>query len=425
MSKSHSITPAGDAPSAQAVAPTAVSLFSGCGGFCEGIEASGATVRVAVELDKYACETYRHNFPSTPLFEGDVHGFLAEGASHVLDYRLRDVDIVFGGPPCQGFSQIGQRKIDDERNELYKQYTRVVDTLRPRVFLMENVPNLALMNKGYFKRIILEEFAGLGYSNAVMLRLSADEFGVPQTRQRVIFVGTRDEDQFPYDLHSFCESVLDAYRVDKAVNVREAIGDLPEAVVHSGETMVYPKATKPSQFMKDMRLDFDGPRYSKAYKRKRGLGKQGAALYNHHTKEIQARRAHLISLLQPGMKANSLPKEIWDGKRPEKWRRLHPELPSHTILAQMHRDMSEWIHPYANRWITVREAARLQSFHDGFIFVGSEWQQLKQIGNAVPPLLGYALGKLSQTVLSVLDGKHSVDGVERAPKVQAKLLMPA
>lgn len=425
MPKSHPITPAPDAVSTSITSPTAVSLFAGCGGFCEGIEASGTSVRVAVEMDRFACETYRYNFPSTPLFEGDVHGFLAEGSSHVLDYRLQQVDVVFGGPPCQGFSQIGQRKVDDERNELYKQYTRVVDTLRPRMFFMENVPNLALMNGGYFKRLILEEFAGLGYSNAVMLRLSADEFGVPQTRQRVIFVGTRDEDKFPYDLHSFCESILDEYRVEKPVTVSEAIGDLPHEIVHSGEVVDYPKVTKPSQFMKDMRLDFDGLRYSKASKRKRGLGKNPAALHNHHTKEIQARRAHLISLLQPGLKANSLPKEIWDGKRPEKWRRLHPDLPSHTILAQMHRDMSEWIHPKANRWITVREAARLQSFHDGFIFVGSEWQQLKQIGNAVPPLLGYALGKLSKKILSVIDGEYLAEGLESSPQIQAKLLIPA
>ncbi|MHC5352352.1 DNA cytosine methyltransferase [Metapseudomonas furukawaii] len=421
MPKSHPTTPAASAPST----PTAVSLFSGCGGFCEGIESAGVEIRVAVELDKFACETYRHNFPRTPLFEGDVHGFLAEGTSHVIDYRLHNVDIVFGGPPCQGFSQIGQRRIDDERNELYKQYTRVVDTLRPRVFLMENVPNLALMNKGYFKKLILEEFAGLGYSNATMLLLSADDFGVPQTRQRVIFVGTRDEDAFPYDLNSFCETVLEGYRVEKAVTVSEAIGDLPAEVVHSGEITEYPKVSKPSAYMKDMRLDYNGARYSKSMKKLRGLGKASMALHNHHTKEIQARRAHLISLLQPGMKANSLPKEIWDGKRPEKWRRLHPDLPSHTILAQMHRDMSEWIHPSLNRWITVREAARLQSFHDGFVFVGSEWQQLKQIGNAVPPLLGYALGKLSQQILSVIDGGSLVENPDHSLKVQKELLVPA
>jgi len=381
--------------------PSAVSLFSGCGGFCEGIESSGIEVRVAVELDKFACQTYRHNFPKTPLFDRDVHEFLAEGSGHEERYRLQNVDLVFGGPPCQGFSQIGTRRLDDERNELYKQYARVVTTLRPRVFLMENVPNLALMNKGHFKNLILKEFASLGYSNTVMLRLLASDYGVPQTRQRVIFIGTRDEDEFPYDLASFAEAVLEQLKVKRPVTVDEALCDLPSEVVHSGEVMPYPKVSRPNPFLKDMRIDCDGPRYTKAMKRRRGIAASGVLLHNHHTKEIQERRAHLISLLQPGMKADSLPKEIWNNKRPEKWRRLHPDLPSHTILAQMHRDLSEWIHPHLNRWITVREAARLQSFHDGFVFVGSEWQQLKQIGNAVPPLLGFALGKLAQSVLAV------------------------
>ena len=384
--------------------PTAVSLFSGCGGFCEGIEQSGVEVRVAVELDKFACETYKHNFPRTPLFAGDIHQFLTSSTDHKEAFRLNKVDLVFGGPPCQGFSQIGARRPDDERNELYKQYSRVVETLRPRVFLMENVPNLALMNKGHFKKLILEEFASLGYGNTVMLRISADDYGVPQTRQRVIFIGTRDEDEFPFDLESFCAQTLVKFKVQRAVSVSEAICDLPHEVVHSGEVMAYPKVHKPSEFMKDMRLDYDGPRYSMHDKRLRGLGNAKAKLHNHHTKEIQEKRAHLISLLAPGKKADSLPKEIWDNKRPEKWRRLHPDLPSHTILAQMHRDLSEWVHPHLNRWITVREAARLQSFHDGFVFAGSEWQQLKQIGNAVPPLMGYALGKLAREVLEVLDG---------------------
>ncbi|WP_230945745.1 DNA cytosine methyltransferase [Burkholderia cepacia] len=398
MPKSNVTTPA----ESRRKRPTAVSLFSGCGGFCEGIETAGFDVRVAVELDKFACQTYRHNFPKTPLLEGDVHEFLMPDTDHVAEYRLQNIDLVFGGPPCQGFSQIGLRRLDDERNELYKQYTRVVQALQPRVFLMENVPNLALMNKGHFKKLILKEFAELGYSNTVMLRVAADQYGVPQTRQRVIFIGTRDTDGFPHDLESFCERVLDQLRTERAVTVGDAIGDLHEDIVHSGEVMTYPRTRRPSEFLREMRLDYDGAIYSKAAKRSRGLGASPARLHNHHTKEIQERRAHLISLLAPGMKADSLPKEIWDNKRPEKWRRLHPDLPSHTILAQMHRDLSEWVHPRLNRWITVREAARLQSFHDGFVFQGSEWQQLKQIGNAVPPLMAHALGRLAHEVLDAL-----------------------
>jgi len=369
------------------------------------MEAAGLRVKAAVELDRFACETYRYNFPKTQLFEGDVHDFLSPGTDHRQAYMLDGTDIVFGGPPCQGYSQIGTRRLDDERNELYLQYARVVNELKPRVFLMENVPNLALMNKGHFKHIILKHFASLGYGNTVMLRVSADDFGVPQTRQRVIFIGTRNDLGFEFDLASFATSVLDELKVVCPVTVSEAIGDLPDEVVASGETMAYGKARSPSWFQKDMRLDYDGAHYSKSAKRQRGLGSERVKLFNHHTKEIQERRANLIAMLQPGMKADSLPKHIWNGKRPEKWRRLHPDLPSYTILAQMHRDLSEWVHPKLDRWITVREAARLQSFHDGFIFRGSEWQQLKQIGNAVPPLLGYALGILAQKILIALDSQ--------------------
>lgn len=397
MSKSHTKSPIETKATQH---PTAVSLFSGCGGFCEGIESSGFEIRVAVELDKFACQTYEHNFPKTPLFKDDVHKFLAKNTTHDKEYRLENIDLVFGGPPCQGFSQIGTRRLDDERNELYLQYTRIVESLKPKVFLMENVPNLALMNKGHFKNLILKKFASIGYGNTIMLRILASDYGVPQSRQRVIFIGTRDSDNFPHDLQTFADSVLKKLKVKRAVTVQEAIGDLPEMIVHSGEHMPYPKTSKPNDFLRDMRLDFDGPHYKKSIKNQRGITKSNFALHNHHTKEIQERRAHLISLLGQGMKADSLPKEIWNNKRPEKWRRLHPDMPSHTILAQMHRDLSEWIHPNLNRWITVREAARLQSFHDGFVFVGSEWQQLKQIGNAVPPLMAFTLGQLAQAVLS-------------------------
>ncbi len=382
---------------------TALSLFSGCGGFCDGIETSGFSIRAAVELDKAACQTYRYNFPGISLYEGDAQNFLVEGNGHVEKYQLDSVDLVFGGPPCQGYSQIGTRRLNDERNVLYRQLTRIVSGLRPRVFLMENVPNLALLNKGYYKKLIIREFTAIGYRNTTMLKVSAADFGVPQKRQRVIFIGTRDEDTFRPDLSSFCEATLEGLRVARHVTVNEAIGDLPANVVHSGETMPYLKTSHPSPYQKAMRLDSEGGCYTVPLKWRRGIGGNDVLLYNHHTKEIQERRARLIAMLAPGMKANSLPKHIWNGKRPEKWRRLHPDQPSYTILAQMHRDLSEWVHPTLDRWITVREAARLQSFHDGFIFRGSEWQQLKQIGNAVPPLLGCALGALATAVLRASD----------------------
>ena len=381
--------------------PTAVSLFSGCGGFCEGVELAGFDVKVAVEWDRYSCETYKHNFPKTPLFEGDIHDFLTgRGALHREKYHLDDIDLVFGGPPCQGYSQIGPRDLLDHRNELYLQYARVVKTLKPRLFLMENVPNFLLMQKGHFRDAIVGHFASMGYRNTTFLKVSAADFGVPQARERVFFFGTRDDLVLSKDLRDFASSLLVKLKVKKPVTVREAIGDLPAAVVHSGHTMPYPEIPSAVRFLREMRLDTNGSLYPKAAKRHRGLGpKDTVLLHNHHTKEIQAKRKALIALLAPGAKADSLPKEIWNGARPEKWRRLHPDLPSYTILAQMHRDLSEWVHPWLERWITVREAARLQSFHDGFVFKSSEWQMLKQIGNAVPPLLGYAAAKMALGIL--------------------------
>jgi DNA (cytosine-5)-methyltransferase 1 len=283
---------------------------------------------------------------------------------------------------------------------------------------MENVPNLLLMAKGHFRDLILKHFAEIGYSNVTFLKVSADDYGVPQTRQRVFFVGTRDDLEFPHDLRPFCEAALSALRVEKPYTVAQAIDDLPDDVVASGNTLPYPSSRKGlSEFQRMMRLDSSMGPYTASVKRQRGVGDAPAMLHNHHTKEIQARRAHLISLLAPGAKADSLPKEIWNGARPEKWRRLHPNLPSYTILAQMHRDLSEWVHPRLQRWITVREAARLQSFHDGFVFVGSEWQQLKQIGNAVPPLLGRAMASTAEAILSAIDTASS--SVQRANRLDS------
>lgn len=161
----------------QGVNVKSVSLFSGCGGFCEGVELAGFEVAVAVEMDSHSCMTYRANFPRTPLFEGDIHDFLAAGSNHLTKYKLENVDLVFGGPPCQGYSQIGPRDLLDGRNELYLQFARVLKTLRPRMFLMENVPNLLLMEKGHFRDAILAHLRSIGYRNSTFVKLSAADYG--------------------------------------------------------------------------------------------------------------------------------------------------------------------------------------------------------------------------------------------------------
>jgi DNA (cytosine-5)-methyltransferase 1 len=390
-----------------ATKPTAISLFSGCGGFCEGVRLAGFDVLAAVENDRYAAETYAHNFSEVELFTEDIEAFSNPGdqrwqaESERFDALLnRDIDLVFGGPPCQGFSQIGPRDLDDERNILYGEFVRVVRTYRPKVFLMENVPNMLMLSKGIFAEKALAALRQAGYSNSAVRVFAATDFGVPQLRKRAIFFGIRDDCEFPFDAGEWMDAVAEDERQPETT-VREAIGDLPRRVSKQNGPIRYPDSGDRNLIRDELRLDREG-RYYTIDAKQQAAGEN--LLFNHHTKEIQERRKKLIAKLAPGMKGDSLPKDVWNGLRPEKWRRLHPDRPAYTILAQMHRDLSEWVHPEFQRWITVREAARLQSFHDGFVFQSSEWQMLKQVGNAVPPLMGRALAEIGRQAIDVADG---------------------
>ncbi|WP_447006666.1 DNA cytosine methyltransferase [Saccharothrix isguenensis] len=386
----------------------AVSLFSGCGGFCEGVRLAGFAVRAAVELDRYAVETYRHNFPDVPLFHGDVSDFLRDDSPVWHEERARfhhlvgtPTDLVFGGPPCQGFSQIGPRAVDDARNTLYREFIRVLTVLRPKVFLMENVPNMLLLAGGRFRDEVLDALAQAGYSNAGVTLVSASDYGVAQLRRRAIFFGVRDGCDLGMEAHDFLVKSLECERV-ATPTVGQVLRDLPEEVSLDDAPLPYPSGQRSTRAGWEYRVDREGQWYSKDLKLT-ALGHVPALLHNHHTKGMQERRLKLIKDLKPGANGKTLRPEVWSGARAEKWRRLHSDKPSHTILAQMHRDMSEWVHPWLDRWITVREAARLQSFHDGFVFKSSEWQMLKQVGNAVPPLMARALATVAAAAIARID----------------------
>lgn len=387
----------------------AVSLFSGAGGFCEGVRLAGWNVVCAVESDAQAWLTHAANFSDVALYKGDIVRFLQDeqpGVPGLRELTGRKIDMVYGGPPCQGFSQIGPRNLADPRNRLYEEFVRVVRLLRPRAFVMENVPNMVAMKNGHFKARILDAFREAGYSRTAILPAVASDFGVPQHRRRVFVFGIRDRLPFNGDFAEAIKSLLEREKSDATVTVREALSDLPATVSDDDGPLPYPK--KPggrySDFQKLMRLDWDHELLTAARKRT-NLAED--ILYNHHTKGIEARRKKIIAAIRPGARGDSLPAALWNGTRGHKWRRLDPEKPSYTILAQMHRDLSEWIHPTHDRWITVREAARLQSFHDGFVFHGSEWQQLKQVGNAVPPLMARAVARAVSGLLDQMPRKAS------------------
>ena len=224
--------------------PTAVSLFSGAGGFCEGVRLAGFKLACAVEMDPYAVRTHGANFPKVPMFSGDVSRFLVDpqpGVPSKRDLIDSGVDLVFGGPPCQGFSQIGPRDLKDPRNLLYLEFARVLRALKPKLFLMENVPNMVAMKNGHFRDLIFSALRSAGYRNTVLIPLTASEFGVPQHRRRVFFVGTRDDLSAPDDLAVQFGRYLDANRSAREVTVDEAISDLPRSVSPDDGPLAYPK----------------------------------------------------------------------------------------------------------------------------------------------------------------------------------------
>lgn len=373
---------------------TAVSLFSGAGGCCLGIKAAGYRITVAVEQDGDAVKTLAANAPGMPIFAGDLRYFLGRhSASHRRRYGLDAVDLVFGGPPCQGHSSAGARDAADPRNSLWRQFARVVGELMPRAIMFENVPGLLATDSGRLIEEILSTLRALGYLNAHVIQLDAADFGIPQVRKRIFIVGTRDDAPLPAPLADIMQASL--HRAHRPrVSAIEAIGDLPGAVWASGhEVMPY--------------------RGSAASTYARGLRRGSAGITGHHTKDvIDQRRRAIIKALAPGADGSSLPMELFGGSRSMKWRRLHPHRPSPTILANAGRDLSSWIHPLHDRFLSVRECARLQGFPDAFGFPVSESAALTQIGNAVPPALAQAV---AGALLEALGGMPEVKRRGRPP----------
>lgn len=369
-------------------------FFAGAGGLSEGLRIAGLDVIYANEIDKWAKMTYERNHPETIFRCCDIADVTPDSVyddiHKVFNLELDDIDIMAGGPPCQGFSIIGQRNIDDPRNRLFREFLRLVQQIQPKAFIMENVFGLLSMQNGKVKDEIIEAFTTAGYNVAEPRVLTAADFGVPQIRKRVFFLGIRiDLSQmplkYPVATHASRTVCNRQNGLTPYITVGEALSDLPENVVEStgidaGEPIDY--CSRPRNSYQQMIRGTEN------------------AVYNHHTKRLLDTRMERITRLTEGAIKSALPQEFQAGGHENKYRRLSSNEPSPTLTAHMSKDLSDFIHPRYNRPITVREAARIQSFPDSYIFVGSEFQQLKQIGNAVPPLLGAAVAR---TVIQQLD----------------------
>lgn len=323
-----------------------VDLFSGVGGLSLGFEENNFDLIFANDNDKLAGETFIHNHPNTKFFCGDIKELSTEKLSNYIN---TEVDVIVGGVPCQSFSMAGYRirkKVDnssDPRHYLFKEFIRVVKTLKPKVVIIENVKGILSSHKGKIKEEIITELENLGYNVDFKVLNSAD-FGVPQLRERVIFMGNRlgKENIFPEPTHS----------KDNYVSVGEALKDIPNL--------------------------------------------------NHEPRILEGVTLERVKLIKPGQNWQSLPKELQTkSNHSGAYGRLDPKKPSRTLTTRFDSPPVGYVtHPTENRTLTVREGARIQSFPDNFEFKGNRMAQYKQVGNAVPVGLSRALSKAVRKLLN-------------------------
>lgn len=334
-----------------------IDLFCGCGGFSLGFERVGFHVLLGIDIWKDALNTFLFNHSSSQVLQADL-SYLSPSETQPL-LNGNSVDVIIGGPPCQGFSVAGKRIVDDIRNKLYKNFVNFVSYYKPKAFVMENVPNILSIGGGAVREEILKDFSELGYTVEHSI-LTASDFGVPQNRRRAIFVGFLNGHHFvfPEPLNS---------ETDK-VTSKDAISDLPEESLIDGAPYPCEACSTYQQQARSKSL---------------GVYNHQATVHNDKTKEI-------ISLVPDGGNYKDLPVDLQGTRKMHiAWTRLNSKKPSFTIDTG-HRHHFHYLY---NRIPTARESARIQSFPDDFIFTCSRTSQLKQIGNAVPPLLAQAIAK--------------------------------
>lgn len=343
--------------------PKVIDLFAGVGGLSLGFEKQGFDVVLANEYDASIAAAYSANHKETKMIVGDITKLDLQSTFGMFTNK---VDVVIGGPPCQGFSQKGQRKtIHDERNFLFKYYVEIVKLVHPQYFVMENVPNLLTAENGFFLKEIEELFNNMGYSLQYGV-LNASDYGVPQNRRRAVIIGKLNG-----------KAPLLPAPLGTSVTIWDAISDL--AFLNSGE------GKEEQEYRCSPETEYQTL-----------LRNESTTLFNHVATKHSPLALERLSLIPPNAGREVLPKEhltksIYSGT----WTRMRKDEISVTITTRFDTPSSgKFTHPFLDRAITVREAARIQSFPDTFHFIGNKGSQMKQVGNAVPPLLAAAIAKV-------------------------------
>lgn len=382
--------------------PKVLDLFSGAGGIAEGFRNAGFQIVGGIDSWAPAVETFAKNFPKAAGIEADLRNVKAADVTAKIDSRI---DIIVGGPSCQGFSTSGGlsratgRDSDDPRNKLFLNYVDLVEDLKPSWIVFENVPGLLLYDQGRVALEIVAAFREIGFSLLPVILLAAD-YGVPQLRRRLFFIGNRTgtEVSFPEPTHGNAGLWADyalpfahlsrlghgkSHDVEQHVSFDDGCSDLP--LLSEGQSLDgVPYRTRPLT----------------AYQRL--MRKGSKAVGQHIAADLPALDRLAAQTLAPGQNWRDMPPDALPErfKRIRRYdattllRRLRPDAPAYTITTKFNEATTgAFIHPHQPRTLSLREAARLQSFPDRFVFSGSVNQVRHQIGNAVPPLLAQAIAE--------------------------------
>lgn len=396
---------------------TFIDLFSGCGGLTEGFYRQGFKALTHVEFDHYASESLR----SRMKFYGYPENKISVLEKDITDKDILDciedqtkketVDVLIGGPPCQAYSSLGRAKDengmqDDPRNFLFESYERILTHFKPKIFVFENVTGLLTAKLGNKKivNIILKKL-GQEYnliSNPNDMVLNSCDYGVPQVRKRIILIGVRkDINLDPKIIYNgivkthYNPETSDKEKADrkKFVTVKDAISDLPSLKAGQGETQIIHSVKNWNEFLKTVRAKNDNTLFDHVARNHNDADKKRYHVMskNKWTFQDMLEKRPDLNHIKQRVFGNSYVVQFWD-------------LPARTIIAHLYKDGNQFIHPDSKqeRTLTPREAARLQSFPDDFVFEGSKTQQYKQIGNAVPPLMAEAIAKSIKKALSEL-----------------------
>jgi DNA (cytosine-5)-methyltransferase 1 len=396
---------------------TCIDLFCGAGGLAVGFRQAGWSILAANDIDAHAGATFRLNFPEASFFEGPISALSSELLLNECQLLRGELDCLIGGPPCQSFSYNNhQRSAEDERARLFTDYLRLVAQLRPKTFVMENVPGILTIGSNTVIKEIAAKLSRLNYDSAVEV-LSAEEFGVPQIRRRVFIVASRigsAADLLPIPTHRSGALRQPTHKLNagktkhglgkrKPVTVQEAIGDLPRLRSGGGSHLApRPKGQARSPFQQ--------------------ISRRGRkALYNHVCRTLTKAMLDRIRHVPEGGNWRDIPRRLLPaGMRrarltdhTKRYGRLSRKGIASTILTKCDPHWGAYIHPTQNRTISVREVARLQGFPDQFVFAGEHLsKQYAQLGNAVPVPIARAIGEVAL--------EHVIRWVRKKSRLRAK-----